>query len=196
VREEVIGQRFSELLGRLTFDEEVLAWVRDALRASHADEKREHEAAIGRLRAQYDRLQSRIHAMYVDKLDGKLDAAFFDRMSAEWRAEQDRCLREIEQHQAADRSYVEEGVPLLELAQNAQRLFEEQETREKRRLLNFVISNCTWKGGQLVADLRQPFDLLAETTAIAAQAAAVSGSNLAKTEVWLPGPDSNQRPTG
>jgi DNA invertase Pin-like site-specific DNA recombinase len=27
VREEVIGQQFSELLGRLTFDEEVLAWV-------------------------------------------------------------------------------------------------------------------------------------------------------------------------
>jgi hypothetical protein len=50
VREEVIGQRFSELLGRLTFDEEVLAWVRDALRASHADEKWEREAAIVRLR--------------------------------------------------------------------------------------------------------------------------------------------------
>jgi GAF domain-containing protein len=66
-REEVIGQQFSELLGRLTFDEKVLAWVRDALRASHADEKREHEAAIGRLRAEYDRLQARIHAMYVDK---------------------------------------------------------------------------------------------------------------------------------
>jgi site-specific DNA recombinase len=196
VREEVIGQQFSELLGRLIFDEEVLAWVRDALRASHADEKREHEAAIGRLRTEYDRLQSRTHAMYLDKLDGKVDAAFFDRMAAGWRAEQDRCLREIERHQAADRSYLEEGVRLLELARNAQRLFEKQEPREKRRLLNFVVSNCTWKGGELVADLRQPFDLLAETTAIAAQAAAGNRPNLAKTEIWLPGPDSNQRPTG
>jgi site-specific DNA recombinase len=104
VREEIIEQRFSELLGRLTFDEEVLAWVRDALHASHADEKREHETAISRLRAEYDRLQSRIHAMYVDKLDGKVDAAFFDRMSTEWRSEQERCLREIERHRAADQS--------------------------------------------------------------------------------------------
>ncbi len=196
VREEVIGQRFSELLGRLSFDEEVLAWVRDALRASHADEKREHEAAIGRLRAECDRLQSRMHAMYVDKLDGKVDAAFFDRMSAEWRAEQDRCVREIERHQTADRSYLEEGVRLLELARNAQRLFEKQEPREKRRLLNFVVSNCTWKDGQLVADFQQPFDLLAETTTIAAEAEASHRANLAKTEIWLPGPDSNQRPTG
>jgi site-specific DNA recombinase len=196
VREEVIGQRFSQLLGRLTFDKEVLAWVRDALRASHAEEKREHEVAIGRLRAEYDRLQSRMHAMYVDKLDGKVDGAFFDRIAAEWRAEQDRCLREIERHQAADQSYLEEGVRLLELARNAQRLFEKQNPRERRRLLNFVVSNCTWKNGELMANLRQPFGLLAETTAIAALAAAGESANLAKTEIWLPGPDSNQRPTG
>jgi DNA invertase Pin-like site-specific DNA recombinase len=196
VREEVIGDRFSQLLGRLTFDEEVLAWLRDALHASHADGKREHEAAIGRFRAEYDRLQSRMHAMYVDKLDGKVDGAFFDRMSAEWRARQDRCLGEIERHQAADQSYLEEGVRLLELARKAQRLFEKQEPREKRRLLDFVVSNCTWKGGELVARLQQPFDLLAETTSVAAQAAAGSKPNLAKTEIWLPGPDSNQRPTG
>ena len=193
VREEVIGQQFSELLGRLSFDEEILAWVRDALHASHADEKREHEAAIGRLRAECDRLQSRMHAMYVDKLDGKVDPAFFDRMSAEWRAKQDRCLREIERHQAADRSYLEEGVRLLELARSAQRLFDKQEPREKRRLLNFVVSNCTWKGGELVANLRQPFDLLAETKAIAAQAAGGNRPNFAKSEIWLPGPERQRR---
>jgi site-specific DNA recombinase len=188
VREEIIERQFSELLGRLTFDDEVLAWVRDALHASHADEKREHEAAIGRLKAGYDRLQARMHAMYVDKLDGKVDGAFFERMSAEWRAEQDRCLREIERHQSADQSYLEEGVRLLELARNAQRLFEKQEPREKRRLLDFVVSNCSWKGGELTAAFRQPFDLLAKTTAIAERAAVDGRPNLAKTEIWLPGP--------
>jgi hypothetical protein len=34
----------------------------------------------------------------VDKLDGRIDSAFFDRMAAQWRDEQDRCLREVEQH--------------------------------------------------------------------------------------------------
>jgi len=37
----------------LTFDE-VFVWVRDALHASLAGEKREHEAAIGWLRAEYE----------------------------------------------------------------------------------------------------------------------------------------------
>jgi site-specific DNA recombinase len=196
VREEVIEQQFTDLLGRLNFDDEVLEWVHEALDASHADERREHEEAIKRLRSEYDRLQNRIHAMYVDKLDGKVDGVFFERMSGEWRGEQECCQRDIERHQTADQSYLEEGVRLLELARNAQQLFEIQEARQKRRLLNFVVSNCSWKGGKLIVALRQPFDLLAKTTNAAARMTRDRQADLLKSQIWLPGPDSNQRPTG
>jgi len=73
---------------------------------------------------------------------------------------------------------------------NAQKLFERQEPREKRRLLNFVVSNCTWEDGEVVATFRQPFDLLAETTAISMRFAADNKSNSAKSEIWLGGQDS------
>ena len=129
-REEVLEAQFTELLGRLKFDDEVLEWVRDALHASHADERREHEEAIKRHQAEYKRLQDRINAMYVDKRDGIIDTAFFEKMSNQWRAEQNRCLREIEQHQNADKSFMDEGVKLLDLARNAQRLFAKQEPGE------------------------------------------------------------------
>jgi site-specific DNA recombinase len=185
LREEALEAQFTELLGRLKFDDEVLEWVRDALHASHADERREHEEAIRRHQAEYKRLQERINAMYVDKLDGVVDTAFFEKMSGQWRNEQNRCLREIERHQSADQSYMDEGVQLLELARNAQKLFERQEPREKRRLLNFVLSNCTWEDGEVVANFRQPFDLLAETTLRAARAAAGDTAKTAKSEIWL-----------
>jgi len=122
----------------------------------------------------------------LDPFNHRVDAVFFDKMSAEWRAEQDRCLREIERHQEADKSYMDEGVQILELARNAQRLFERQEPRQKRRLLNFVLSNCTWDDGEVVATFRQPFDLLAETTAIAAMSNAENSANFSKSEIWLP----------
>jgi hypothetical protein len=51
-----------------------------------------------RQRAEYDQLQNRIDAMYVHKLDGRVDAAFFERLSTEWRTEQERCQREIDPH--------------------------------------------------------------------------------------------------
>ena len=46
---EIVEKQFTELLGRLKFDDEVLEWVREALDASHADQTREHEDAMKRL---------------------------------------------------------------------------------------------------------------------------------------------------
>ena len=147
----------------------------------------EHEEAIERDQAEYNRLNDRIHAMYVDKLDGLVDAAFYDRMSSQWREEQARCQREIERHRNADKSYLGEGIALLDLARNAQRLFAKQEPREKRRLLNFVLSNCTWEDGEVVATFRQPFDMLAEAV-IETRAEHTAGAASAPVfEKWLRG---------
>ena len=117
-------------------------------------------------------------------------------MSADWRRDQERCLRDIEQHQTADQSYLEEGVQLLELARNAQRLFAKQEAKEKRRLLGFLVSNCSWKGGELTAELRQPFAFLAETVAAAQTKKATEPGFDGLNEIWLPGQDSNLRQGG
>ena len=80
---------------------------------------------------------------------------------------------------------------VLELAKNAQRLFDKQEPREKRRFLNFVVSNSSWRDGELSVSLRQPFDLLADTAAQAAQVEGSEDADLAKREIWLGGRDSN-----
>jgi site-specific DNA recombinase len=191
VREEVLEERFSELLDNLIFDDEVLEWVRDALHASHAQQREDHGASIKRLRAEYDRLEGRIHQAYVDKLDGRIDAELFDRFSNEWRAEQARCQGDIQRHESADGSYLTEGVRIIELAQNAKRLFDARQPHEKRRLLDTLLSNCLWKGGRLTAEYKQPFDSIVAANENAARVAALRGPSSAKDEVWLGERDSN-----
>ncbi len=192
VREEVLDQTFADLLDRLHFDEEILEWVKTALKASHADERRAHEQAIHRCQVEYRKLEDRLHAMYLDKLDGRIDNAFYDRMSAQWRTEQTRLLREIERHGSAEESYMEDGIRLLELARNASRLFVKQPAHEKKRLLNLVLSNCEWDRGKLRAAFRQPFDLLAETVVAANNFDAQNGPMPVGHPVWLGNLDSNQ----
>ncbi len=167
VREEALEKRFTELLRGLRFDDEVLGWVTDALRESHSDQKRHHDEAIARLQAEYTKLKNRIDAAYIDKLDGKIDGGFFERKATEWRGEQANIRRSIENHEGANQTYLTEGVKLLELASRSHALFEKQPASEKRRLLNFVLSNCTWKGGELTAMFRQPFDIIANMSATA-----------------------------
>jgi hypothetical protein len=59
--------------------------------------------------------------------------------------ERRKCLELIREHQDANQNYLDEGIRLLELAQKAGALFRKQAPAEKRRLLGFVLSNCTWK---------------------------------------------------
>ncbi|HME06373.1 MAG TPA: hypothetical protein VKG25_04950, partial [Bryobacteraceae bacterium] len=108
-------------------------------------------------------------------------------------AAQAAIMRDLEAHQTANRSYIEEGVQLLELAHRAPALFESQPPAEKRKLLNFVLSNCTWKGGELVAKYRQPFDVLAVAVASDHQRIGGEMAETARNENWLPGiPVSNR----
>ena len=83
---------------------------------------------------------------------------------------------------------------LLELARKAQPLFDRQEPREKRRLLDFLLSNCTWEDGEVAATFRQPFDLLAETAVAERQKKAIRMGFNRLSENWLPEQDSNLRP--
>jgi site-specific DNA recombinase len=190
-REEVLEEQFAAVLQKLTFDEEIADWVAEALRQSHAEKQQYREAAIVRLRSEHDRLQSRIDSMYIDKLDGRIDATFFDSKAKQWRAEQNRCLSSIEEHQSADETYIEEGVQLLELARRAHALFRRQKPHEKRRLLNFVLSNSTWRDGQLTVEFRQPFDLLVVGADSNGNGDAGSSDTDGRFDNWLPGKDLN-----
>ena len=89
-------------------------WPRRAPRGAGVTPHQRHRERCG-----WRCLQDRIHAVYVDKLDGLVDAAFFDKMSNQWREEQNCCQREIDRHQSAEQSYMDEGVQILELARNA-----------------------------------------------------------------------------
>jgi site-specific DNA recombinase len=192
-REEVLEKSFTTVLQGISFSKEVLAWVTTALRESHRDEKQFNDEAISKLQREHRRLQDRIDAMYTDKLDGRIDNAFFDRKAGEARSEQCRIMRDIEAHQTANRSYIEEGIKLFELSQRAAQLFESQPPSEKRKLLDFVLSNSRWKDGKLEAEYRQPFDLIAAAALADRQLKPTAESGNGNFDGWRRGRDSNSR---
>lgn len=72
-------------------------------------------------------------------------------------------LQALEEHQDANQSYLEDGIELLELASKAREHFDRQKVAEKRRLLDVLLSNYSWKGGELTVEYRQPFNMIAES---------------------------------
>ena len=123
--------------------------------------------------------------MYVDKLDGKITQDYFDRKSEKWRTEQKNILRKIEEHQNANQNYLEDGIKLLELSQKTVRIYEKQNMYEKRRIIDFVFSNSTWKEGKLIPNYRKPFDLIVLTNTSSQNKKAVLHEKDGKFENWL-----------
>jgi hypothetical protein len=89
-RQEIFEERLGDLLKGLRMDSEIAAWVADALRKSHVDERDFREEATDRLQAEYTRLQRRLDSMYEDRLVGRIDVATFDKKATEWRASRSR----------------------------------------------------------------------------------------------------------
>jgi hypothetical protein len=186
-----LEERFTSVLRRLHFDPEVLEWAAQALQNDSAADRRYREETLTRLRQRHDRLQNRIDQMYLDKLDGRIGAEFFDQKADEWRQEQSRIQTQIAHHGDVGQDYVAEGVELLHLANRAASLFKRQPASEKRRLLDFVLSNSTWKEGQLDPVFRQPFDIIADAAAMSANEKAAGNGSDGLHQVKYTPEDSN-----
>ena len=57
------------------------------------------------------------------------------------RAAEKRLADQITEYQEAAHDYVQDGIRLLELSKKAYFLYKQQDSSEKRKLLNFVCSN-------------------------------------------------------
>ncbi len=184
-REEVLEECFADLLKGLVFDDEVMDWVTDALHQSHADEKRFRDQSIARLQAEHGKIQNRLDKLYEDRLDGFIEPAFFERKTQEWRQTQRRLTDQIAEHEDANHDYFKDGVRLLELSKKAYFLFKKQNQSEKRKLLDFVCSNSTWKDRTLTVTFRQPFDILAVTNSAWQREKAAGATSSDLRPIWL-----------
>ena len=162
IREEQLEELLGGVVKAVAIDAEVLEWLKAALKESHRDEQAYHDRQVARLQDQERRIQKRLDAMYEDKLDGKITEEFWERKSREWRQKQLQLHEAIERHRTANQFYFDEGVRVLELAQRAYDLWLRQPQSEKRKLLDILLSNCTFDGATLLPEYRKPFCWLAE----------------------------------
>ena len=162
VREEVLTEAFGQALKVIALPGPAMDWLVSALRKSHGDQQQFHVDSIKRLEEECARLQRRLDAMYMDKLDGVIDNASYLRNALAWNEEIRTHRAAISRHENANRVYLEEGLMLLTLAQDAYDLFLEADAPTRRKLFGFLLSNSSFKEGKLTVEYRKPYVWLAE----------------------------------
>jgi DNA invertase Pin-like site-specific DNA recombinase len=181
IREERLGDLLRAVIAPIQITDEVADSIAAALQSSEAEGQRRRDDAVRQSDQRQRAVVAKLDRGYDDYVSGKISEEFWTRKSREWEAELQAVV--------AERARMEQPKPLvtataqkiLELAKQAQNLFKAQDPAEQRRLLETVLSNCTFDRGTLCPTYSKPFDLL------------VRGN---KTAEWLLRLDSNQQPSG
>jgi site-specific DNA recombinase len=84
---------------------------------------------------------------------------FWTRKSQDWEAELQTIDRERARHQQPNTVATIKAEKIVELAKQAENLYESQVPAEQRRLLDLVLSNCTFDRGSLCPTYSRPFVL-------------------------------------
>lgn len=193
VKEETLSTMFSKELRQLQLDGRVLEWLKTGLRSSRADEQRFHQEAVGRVSKQLASLQRKLDLLYDDRLDERITVDRYEEKSNGLREEMAHARAELGRFQAADRTYTEEGIALLELAGKAVGLWESQPPPEKRALLDFLCLNSEFRNGAVHVEWRKPFEGLAEIIAEIGKMGTGFDESTDAHPIWLGKKDSNLR---
>ena len=181
IREERLGQLLGDVIKPIQITSEIAEDIATALQTSDREAERRRTDALHQLDQRRRAILAKLDRGYDDFAEGRITEEFWARRSQGWEAE----LRVIDD----ERARVEQARPAnvltaaktLELAKQAETLYRSQNPAEQRRLLETVLSNCTFDAGSVCPTYASPFDLL------------VQGN---ETGDWLLRLDSNQQPSG
>jgi len=194
VREEKLDEMLGELLAPLTMPPDVADSLVVSLKNARKDIRADAEVRLAEARAKYDRLGRLIDGAYEDKLEGRIDNAFFHRKRGDWEAKRDDLVREMDRIQKAEAGSIDLALRVLELANRAYSLYKSRDLAGKRELLDLVVSNCTMAGGELTVTYRNPFDLLVKLAPGPNGGPAPPGGPDGADPEWWRRRESNPRP--
>lgn len=116
LKAEVIDQKFEEILNSIYISDEVQEIIMQSLRESLKDKIEYHNKVVQQTETQIKFLQNRIDNAYLDKIDRKITAEFWQSHSPKWLEEKERLTVKLLALQKADKNYLENANIILELA--------------------------------------------------------------------------------
>ena len=161
IREEELAARLGDVVERIQIPTELADWLADSVRDSHSAMEHTRQETVARLTQQRHRVQSKLDRGYDDYLEGRSSESLWMRKSTEWETELATINAELSRLSQPTSSYATTGEKILELVKTAHSRYLEEDPREQRRLLDRVLSNCTFDRGTLCPTYAKPFDLLA-----------------------------------
>jgi site-specific DNA recombinase len=181
IREERLADLLGGVISPIQITADVAEGIAKHLRATDDEAERRRACDLRQLDQRRRAVATKLDRGYDDFVSCRISEDFWTRKAKEWEGELEVVEAErarLEQLQPGATATAEK---ILELAKQAENLYKSQDPIEQRRLLETVLSNCTFDRGSLSPTYSSPFDLL------------VRGN---ETGDWRAQQDSNLQPPG
>jgi len=157
ITEEAISNTFQDLLLDIQLKQKEVNVIKEGLIVLHKQKMEYQNITTEQIQRNLKKIQDRIDNCYIDKLEGTISQDFWKTQTDKWQREKDELMIKLEALQKADKEYFQFSSLILELCKNAYDLYFRQSAEEKRKLLNLLCSNFSYKDGKLDIVLNSPF---------------------------------------
>ncbi len=179
-KEDIVLDQIRDVFKSIQIPEAVLAEIINSLKKTHQSEMDFYQASIQSLNKEHELLTKRLDSLMAKYLDESITKDMYDRTYGQLIQRRQEIQEMLERHHAGDEQFRIAVSTLVSLASKAAEIFDRSQTDEKRQLIGYLFSNLEMEGATLRYTLKKPFNLFV---------------GLASYKEWLPGPDSNQRPS-
>ena len=169
--------QFDAAVKALSLAQTHIDYIMQALKENLADKKAYSEDMRMNLQIEYKRIEDRLDKLLIGYCDGTIPQNIYKDKSRMWNDELEEINIKLEALRIANKKHYEEGVRIIETLKNVYKLYQQQSPIEKRKLLNYLLSNCTIDGKKVSYDYNLPFSYFI---------------NFASCKEKYPGLDSNQ----
>ncbi len=180
INEVIIHNEIAKGLVGLQMPQKAVEYVAEGLKQSLEIKRNTVDKTRNALVEEKMRLEDKLDKLYEDKIDGTITKTYYEKKAKEWEKQLADTEDKISKHTKANTNYYKIGSSILELANNAEILYERATTDEKQELLAFLLSNSTVTGKKPLIQYKKPFDRIVKR---------------ASCSDWRERRDSNPRPT-
>ena len=162
VREEQLAGMFEEPIRRITLTEDIVDWLKEALKESSKSILALQENRLNSLKSQYEKVDQRLSRLYDSKFDGEINEDVFKVKEEEYKNQLIEIKSQIDSSKAINPNFYEDGCKTLELSKCLYSLYVKANYEEKAKILRFVASNYALNNATLYPTYRKPFDIIAK----------------------------------
>ena len=161
IREEVLEERFGDLLGRLQFNGEILEWMREVRDWGRSDQCRNRKEVITRLQKQHSELETLIEKTHSEKMLDVGNRTFYDKMLDKYRKAQNCCRNDIKTHEKILQADMEQEARFFDSFANPSSWLKHLNNTGKRRILKLIFRDIKLHDKEIRAEFHEVFNVLA-----------------------------------